>query len=128
MRVREFTKVNRNGNHYKFWDGQRGGPPFSCFSWHYIAAVSCSANGYMLGGIGLGVVYFNQQLGAAHPQRWSKSSFSAKKAEKMRKKQDICCKIHQKTWFFEFAPKRWSTVLFAPLRSVIRVCKKWPRP
>ena len=32
------------------------------------------------------VVYFDQRLGAAHSKRWLKSSFSAKKAEKMRKK------------------------------------------
>ena len=31
---------------------------------------------------------------------------------KMLKKQEICSKILQKTCFFKFEPKRWSTVLF----------------
>ena len=44
------------------------------------------------------VVYFDQLLGAAHPKIWSKSLFSL--AEKMRKKQEICSKILQKTRFF----------------------------
>ena len=70
--------------------------------------------------ITLDVVYFDQLLGAEHPKSWSKSSFLCKKAEKMRKKQEICTKIYQKTHFFEFAPKRWSRVLF-PKNSIFHL-------
>ena len=71
-------------------------------------------------GSSMGVVYFDQRLGAVHANRWSKSSFSAKKAEKMRKKQDSCSKIHQKTCFFEFALKHWSRVLF-PKKLIVGI-------
>ena len=87
------------------------------------------------------VVYFDQLLGAAHPKSWSKSSFSAKKAEKMRKKQEICCKIHQKTRFLSLhqnagllfysqknehlecaAPKRWSKYTTGGAELCTQIC------
>ena len=39
------------------------------------------------------VVYFDQLLGAAHPKSWSKSSFSAKKAEKSEKNKKFAAKF-----------------------------------
>ena len=45
-------------------------------------------------------VYFNQLLGAAHFKCWLKSSFSAKKAEKMRKSNWSTVLLPQKRAFF----------------------------
>ena len=58
------------------------------------------------------VVYFNQCLGAAHPKRCLKYAILTFLMAKSLKKQEICSVIFAKTHFFEFASKRWSTVLF----------------
>ena len=45
---------------------------------------------------GTDILYFNQFQGFVHSKRWSKYAilmFLCQKAEKRKKKQEICCKI-----------------------------------
>ena len=62
--------------------------------------------------IGLSVVYFDQRLGAAHSKRWLKKSFSVFFMQKSLKRKKFSTNFCKKTGFCNFAPKRWSTVLF----------------
>ena len=55
----------------------------------------------------IGVVYFDQGLGAAHPKDWSNRHFQhflCLKAEKMQKSNKFGVKLSRK-WCFELAPK-----------------------
>ena len=67
------------------------------------------------------VVYFNQQLGAAHPKRWLKYTFLTlltTKSKKGQKSKKLAAKFSKKNCFFKFAPKRWSNVLFPKNRNL----------
>ena len=65
---------------------------------------------------GASVVYFDQHLGAAHPNAdqnmlfWHFLSKKAEKGRKGKKKHENWCKIQH--YIFLIAPERWSRVLF----------------
>ena len=65
---------------------------------------------------GASVVYFDQHLGAAHPNAdqnmlfWHFLSKKAEKGRKRKKKHENWCKIQH--YIFLIAPERWSRVLF----------------
>ena len=67
----------------------------------------------------LTVVYFDQCLGAAPSQNFHFQRFLCKRAEKRFKKSNKFAAKINKNFFFKFAPKRWSIVLFPTLTGFL---------
>ena len=80
----------------------------------------------------VGCCIFRPAFGCCAPQKLVEIFIFSKKAEKMRKKQEICSKIYQKTRFFEFAtktlvegfiPRKNSFFTFSEVKAWIQIQK-----